>query len=595
MCGIAGYFSVAEVDRPQAALDAMLAPLRPRGPDGEGRWFHADEGLRVGLGHRRLAILDLTDAAAQPMHRQHLTLIYNGEIYNYLELRRELEGLGQRFASTGDAEVLLAAYQQWDEGSLDRLNGMFAFAIFDARTRTLFCARDRAGEKPFYYFCDERRLVLASEIKAVLAFGPPVPRAPRWDRVAAYLQEPYQTLQEQTFFEGVRELLPGHRLCVSASAGQAGAQSLALEVRRFWSFPEAGGQRLAPEELRELLDDSVRIRLRSDVPVGTCLSGGIDSPSIAAAVVAQTDTSATANFRYQGVHAFAPVAGADERPYVEVLAKRLNIAVEYVEITAAGCLAELDELAWRQEVPFASPSIYAQRCVFRRAGELGLKVMLDGQGADELFGGYDWAVPRALAALAAQRGWIAALRGIWSMSGRRFPFFRLLRETLGRMRRRGKDFPDELHAALAASLENYSLPALLRYADRNSMSFGVEARLPFLDPRLIAVSARLQPDDVVGQGQTKRLLRRAVADRLPAEIAARRDKSAFEVPDAQWVRNELREAVREAVHEPFWRELDFAGGQSLLRTALGETEGGAYNRQSWRVLCVARWRRAFFK
>ncbi|OHB69185.1 MAG: asparagine synthase (glutamine-hydrolyzing) [Planctomycetes bacterium RBG_13_63_9] len=594
MCGIAGFITT-DSDGPHAArtLSRMLEPLRMRGPDSEGQWTGQVARRTLGLGHRRLAILDLSPLANQPMFRGDLVLVYNGEIYNYLELRRELESGGQTFVTHSDTEVLLAAYRQWGEDCLARLNGMFAFALWDAGEAKLFCARDRAGEKPFYYYATADCFVFASEIKALLRFGAPVPCAPDVEQIEEYFVKSYQPLGPKTFFRGIRELLPAHRLTV-----QATEENLGPEVRPYWQYPTAAERQIpiSTARFREIFDDSVRLRLRSDVPIGTCLSGGVDSPSVAAAVAQLKQGETNGQFRYVGVHAYAPVPGADERPYVERVAGRLGFKVSLVEITGDGCLEELDELVYRQEVPFLGPSIYAQRCVFRRAAELGLKVMLDGQGADELFGGYDWVVPRAIAARWRESGWGEALRQARMFAGARFPMGSLLaRAILYRFRRSKGEVPDDLDQALRASFLSLSLPALLRYADRNSMSFGVEARLPFLDHRLIEATAGLATRDCAADGMTKVILRRAMRDRLPEEILQRKDKTAFAVPEAQWIRAELRQAVRDAVGDPFWKELAFPSRDKMLRRALAETEGAFYHRAAWKVLCLSRWYRTFFE
>ncbi len=593
MCGIAGLLA-AGIPGPdvEQKLVQMLQPMRMRGPDGQGTQVALHGRWTIGLGHRRLAILDLSEAAAQPMRRGKLSIVFNGEIYNYLELRRELETFGHRFVTRSDTEVLLAAYQQWGEACLERLNGMFALAIWDANEAKLFCARDRAGERPFYYYRDSGHFVFASEIQALLAVGPPVPRAANWRRVHEYLAKGFQPLGETTYFEGILELLPGHALRLSLEE-----DSPCPTITRYWAFPDraSGGPPLAAEELAALLDDAVRIRLRSDVPVGTCLSGGLDSPSVAACVVRAASRSESSAFRYQGIHAYAPVPEADERAYVHRLARQLGIAVDFVEVTGSGLHAELDDLIVRQEFPFLDPSIYAQRCVFRRATELGLKVMLDGQGADELLGGYDWAVPRVIAACATQRGWLAAARQLQKFSGPRFPLPRLLVQTLARCLPDGKrEFPNDVGKALVASFTHLGLPTLLRQGDRNALTFGVEVRLPFLDHRLIEATARLRLEDVACDGYTKVLLRRAMKDRLPEELLARTDKFAFAVPQARWMQHELKGAVQEAAADRFWRELDWPGTRRLLRQALAETRGAPYRRAAWKVLCLSRWQRLFF-
>jgi asparagine synthase (glutamine-hydrolysing) len=527
------------------------------------------------------------------MWRGPLRISYHGEIYNFLELRDELTILGHRFFTRSDTEVLLAAYAQWGPDCLSRLNGAFAFAIWDDQKGVLFCARDRLGEKPFYYHAGPQCFIFASEIKSLLCFGPPVPREPHLPWLVEYFTKGYQPWEEQTSFVGILELPPAHYVVATITP------SGGLQLGRccYWDYPtrEEQVESLSSARLGELLDDAVRLRLRSDVAVGTCLSGGIDSPAIAAAVVHAAATAPDLPFRYQAVHAFAPFPETDERPQVALLARCLGLEVNLVEVSGNGCREELDDLVYRQEMPVLGPSVYAQWCVFRRASELGLKVMLDGQGADELFGGYPWVVPRALAAIAQREGWWAAWREARATATSQHSCWRLLGQALLlHIRRRGGEFPDELAAALRAGMRRLSLPALLRYADRNSLAFGVEVRLPFLDPRLIEAAVGLAPRAYLAAGRTKAILREAVRDRLPPEILDRREKFAFAVPEARWLRQELASAVREAVADPCWKNLAFPGQKRLLQTALAEIGGARYNRAAWKVLCVYRWWRRFF-
>lgn len=591
MCGIAGFLRTMGRGAAESVLDAMLAPLASRGPDASGVWTQALGDRVLGLGHRRLAILDLSPEAGQPMARGDLVLVHNGEIYNYVELRRDLETRGHAFSTTGDTEVILAAYRQWGQACVERFNGMFAFALWDARERRLFCARDRMGEKPFFYRATPDGVVFGSEIKAVLAFGHDTPRRVNGERVHAFLRESWQARSDATFFEGVEELPPAHTLVVTVD----GARSSAPRITRYWDLPhhDPSSPPLGAEEVRARLDEAVRLRLRSDVPVGTSLSGGVDSPSVVASVLALAETDAS-SFRPIGVHAFAKAPGCDERPFVEALARALDVRVETVELTGEACAQELDDLLYRQEEPFLGPSIYAQRRVFRRASELGLKVMLDGQGADELFGGYDWAVPKALAAMWRTQGLTAARAAARSFRAPRFPRGRLWAQiAMSRFRGRTRGLPDDLHVALKAAVTDLSLPALLRYADRNSMSYGVETRLPFLDHRLVEAASRLRGEDCVRGGFTKAILREAMRDRVPATVLDRKDKTAFAVPELDWLRGPLRADVEAAARDPLWA--DITDGAAFCRQALAELEGAAYQRMAWKILCTSRWHARFFK
>jgi asparagine synthase (glutamine-hydrolysing) len=385
MCGISGVLSFDGSPVDEATLSAQTRALAHRGPDGEGCWVSPSRA--VGLGHRRLAIIDLSEAARQPMGlRGRFTITYNGEIYNYVEVRAELQGLGWTFATQSDTEVLLAAYAQFGEAALERLDGMFAFAIWDEREQTLFCARDRFGEKPFYYVHEVgRRFVFASEIKGLVAAGV----APRLDRRSLYQYLAFEVVQDparadETFYEGVRSLEPAHCLTVSFRHGLA-------RPRRYWSIPArqpaaAPGLAEAAERFLHLLDTSVKRRLRSDVPVGSSLSGGLDSSSVVclmhrarAGQQALAQNSFSARFREPRL---------DEGPYIEAVVEATGTTPHVVWPDGEGLAAGMTALVRHQEEPFAGASVYAQWEVMRLAQREGTKVLLDGQGADETLAGY---------------------------------------------------------------------------------------------------------------------------------------------------------------------------------------------------------------
>ncbi|MCA8941967.1 MAG: hypothetical protein KDB80_05345, partial [Planctomycetes bacterium] len=421
-----------------------------------------------------------------------------------------------------------------------------------------------------------------------LRYGKYVPREPDLERLELYLAESWQRRSDDTFFRGIRELPPAHWL-----RARLDGDRVRLDSERYWQLPPAEPGEITVEQVRELLDDSVRLRLRSDVPIGTSLSGGVDSPSVVASVRAVQHGKTGANFRYVGVHAYAEAPEADERSYVGEVAELLGLETALVELDGERCRAELDELVYRQDEPFLGPSIFAQRRVFERASDLGLKVMLDGQGADELFGGYDWVVPKVLAAEWTARGFGAMWRGARAFAGPRFPFWTLLRQVvMSRYRNRQDGLPDDLFDALRAALLDLSLPTLLRYADRNSMSFGVEARLPFLDHRLVEATTRLAAADIARDGFPKALLRDAMQDRLPERVLHRRDKTAFAVPETEWLRGPLAHDVLHATEDRIWHELP--NGRAHVARAKKELAGGPSCRHAFKVLCAARWHDRFF-
>ncbi|MBK7327625.1 MAG: asparagine synthase (glutamine-hydrolyzing) [Dehalococcoidia bacterium] len=402
MCGISGILRAGGEPVPPGLIDAMIATLRHRGPDGEGSYFAPG----IAFGHTRLAIIDLSAASDQPFidDEAGLALSFNGEIYNYIELRDELRSLGQQFRSTGDTEVLLRAYQQWGPGCLPRLNGMFAFALWDNRKRTLLLGRDRFGEKPLYIARSPKGLVFASEMKAILAVRPELREANR-KAMYRYLSRGDLDLDHESFFAGI-ESLPGSHYLLLDHEGRG-------EPRRYWE-PTAcevpGNRAHAIERFREILFDSIRIRLRSDVPVGSSLSGGIDSSSIVSTINAQK----TVQWLHQKTFSARFHSKAhDEGKFIKVVTHRVEAETHEVWVEPEQFIDAFERLQYHQEEPMASASPFAQWLVMQLARENDTTVLLDGQGADEILAGYDQAHGMFLA------HWLR--RGRLDKVGRSFP------------------------------------------------------------------------------------------------------------------------------------------------------------------------------
>jgi asparagine synthase (glutamine-hydrolysing) len=602
MCGIGGTASRTPPD--PAVLEAMAATMVKRGPDGQGTW--CDDA--VGLAFRRLAIIDLHDRSSQPMHLGHLHLVFNGEIYNYRELRAELLALGHRFATEGDGEVLLHAWAQWGEGALERFNGMFAFAVWDDRARRLVLAGDPFGEKPVYYArSPDGRLTFASQIAAILN-DPAVDAAEHRRAVAAYLAHGVMPPTSESFFAGIERLPAAHVL-----RWQDGA----VEVAPYWrpSHREVPADYpSAVAELRTLLMDSIRVRLRSDVPVGTSLSGGIDSSAIVmlAAQLAGDHRRHAFTARFSG---FA----RDEWRYASTVARAARVECHHsVEPSAADLLEDLDTLVRDHEEPVGSLSIYAQWCVNREAREQGIVVLLDGQGADELFGGYGDAPGLALRSVGAVPA-LGELRRSQVDTAARVTRSVVRDRLAGRPRREYRrhtaspyvapdlardaalgERPDpapwtrhgsRLRRALLTESFFWTLPPLLRYADRSSMAHSREVRLPFLDRRVAEFAFSLPATHLYRRGVTKAIVRDAVRDLVPAEVLERRDKVAFEPPQARW----LSEApVRDRVLEVLLD--DAARSRGLYDAAAIEADArtGTWRDTAaiWRALNAELWSRA---
>ncbi len=615
MCGIVGVVDGTGVTRHLEAVERASRALQHRGPDGEGLVVldsRADptagpshDGGDVALAHRRLSILDLSDAAAQPMQGPSGTtwLTYNGEIYNYLEVRRDLERAGVRFRTTGDTEVLLAAYEHWGESFLERLNGIFAFAVVDLRRRIVLIARDRLGVKPIYLLRNGPTFAFASEIKALLELGIVAPRLDRsttWDFLFAGSLD----AGSATFFEGVTQLTGGQRGVLSLDSGE-------WRVER-WYDPDLRvrpvDRRSAVHECRELLADAVRLQMRSDVEVGSCLSGGLDSTTVVSLAGAEGKGARG------GIQAFSSQFdddAANELEYARLAARHTGARLHVTSPTAEQLHAQLDDLVHSMDEPFGSTSIFAQRSVFELARREGVKVTLDGQGADEVFGGYAGYYPMFLAELQAAHPWQAR----WERH-RHDRFQRAPRGTPpappatpiawidAQLDAEGRAASTYLanttwmpcgDSVIANTLAQHTLrnnlPQLLHFVDRNSMRFGVEARVPLLDHRLVEFGLRLPPELRFRNGYGKWVIRRAMAPQLPRRIVWRRRKLGFATPERAWQSGILRPMILGALHDGTLDGLVDPPGATRLFDELERT--GRVDFAPFRWLSISLWRRRF--
>lgn len=615
MCGIAcliandGGYSRADVER-------MTDAVAHRGPDGRGlNGFRGDDALSetqcddflVALGHRRLSILDLSEAGAQPMSSNDGTLVvsYNGEIYNYLELRDELESLGAEFHSNCDTEVLLAAYRQWGTDCLKRFNGMWAFALLDRRRRTLFISRDRIGIKPLYHWRDGDRLAVASEIKQFQTL-PGFKATPNRDSCVTYLVSGYERAPE-TFFDGVAAFPPGHYAEINLDRPD-------VQPKRFW-FPDDisaadddGNESVA--EIRRRFSRAVELRLRSDVPVGGCLSGGLDSSSI---FVAMRDLAPDQPFT--AFSACFDVPAIDERPFMTSVTEKTGCRHVQVFPDQDELTKRFDALLACHDEPIGSVSMFAQYKVMEAARKDGVPVLLDGQGGDELFSGYwpaymlflnhlknigDWGgLSGHLLGAAMPGGNGDLLRNAFSLlseyrrrSQRQLPFT-LKREivdqtSLPDWHQRAKGLtPEEYRKAEILSVH---LPRLLKWEDRNSMAFSIESRVPFLDVDLVELLLSVPVAKNLRRGWNKRLFRQAMAGSLPDDICWRKDKMGFETPQSLWTRSGAFHDRLVKWSEDSDRPVDDyveIDADALRR----HTDAGRLTTEIFRVFCLDQWLR----
>jgi asparagine synthase (glutamine-hydrolysing) len=605
-----------------------------RGPDGEGwRTFDTERGP-LSLGHRRLAIIDLSDAGHQPMSYAdgRYWLVFNGEIYNYVELKRELEALGHIFASHSDSEVLIAAYSQWGEDALQRFMGMFAFVIWDAREQRLFAARDRFGIKPLYLASSPRGIAFGSEIKQLLNL-PGISRRMNLARTRDFLASGISEHTSQTMFSDVHQLRGGECVTLDLARWSPGQN---LPIRRWYGILKSGELKLSEQEagerFRELLTESVRMHLRSDVTVGSCLSGGLDSSSIVCLMdrlLREQDVDAPINT----ISACYNEKEVDERPFMEAVVSSTHSIPHYVYPTVHDAIAQAEKITWHQDEPYGSTSIFAQWSVFSAARQARVKVMLDGQGADEQLAGYHSGFYYYMAELVRRQRWVAFARTLRErqayhglsyaeqLRGLSVPF--LPRRLLGR----GKQMlgmPDWLASDAFRTIGNprdafsialseiglgpvqtigdlcvaltqgSNLTMLLHWEDRNSMAQGIEARVPFLDHRLVEFSIALGGSHKIHHGDTKRVLRRAMAGVLPPEVANRRDKLGFATPEQTWFRGPLRNAIEDGVEETLARFPSLLHAENTRRLARQMLAGDRpLDFTAWRIVNVGIWGRVF--
>jgi asparagine synthase (glutamine-hydrolysing) len=597
----------------------MAAELDHRGPNGVG--LYEEDG--VALGSRRLAVIDLSDAGLQPFASQdgRLQLLHNGEVYNYRELRVELQAKGHRFTSATDTEVILRAYEEWGERCAERFNGMWAFAIWDGRARRLFCSRDRFGVKPFYFRLEGCRLVFASELKAFRADTEtklePNPRA-----VFDYLEQGWVDHTDATFFRGIVKLPPAHSLVFDERG---------LRLQRYWRLEprEAPAGDPAPY-VREHFVDAVRLRLRSDVPVGTCLSGGIDSSAIACVVEhllrTEAENARPIGERQRTFTAFFEDHGFDERPYAKSVVTKTGAEAHWISFTDEDVVDALPAIVEAQDEPFGSTSIVAQWFVMREAKRAGLKVMLDGQGADEILAGYhgyfgpffadlllrgqlgklrhELVAYRALHGASVATAAAALARPFLPERVRRIVRARVtgggslvhseLRGVGPAADHEGAPYNDRLRRQLHLILTRRGLPELLRYEDRNSMAHSIEARVPFLDYRLVELLFSLDARQLIEHGRTKAVLRRALGDLLPPMVRDRVDKLGFVTPEGRWFRGVLGDFASDMFASRSFAERGFvdagAARRRLERHRHGDLSAGF---ELWRALNLELWARTF--
>nr|VFK39502.1 MAG: asparagine synthase (glutamine-hydrolysing) [Candidatus Kentron sp. SD]VFK44538.1 MAG: asparagine synthase (glutamine-hydrolysing) [Candidatus Kentron sp. SD] len=629
MCGFVGLVGKSSnVNEAPARIRAVLDSIHHRGPDGEGEYFLRKSG--VYLGHRRLAIID-PEHGQQPMTTEdgRLTVVFNGAIYNYLELRRELIGKGHPIHSYSDTEVLLYAYREWGEHCVDRFLGMFAFAIWDQANQCIFCARDRIGIKPFYYAFDGNTLVFASEIKAILASG-----LVRAEVEPSGLQD-YLTFQfcldDKTLFKGIQRLEPGH--CMTA---QSRGDKISLTSRQYWDvnyeIDEAHDEGWFIDHLATLIDDAVRIHLRSDVPLGAHLSGGLDSSTVVCLASALLKGERIKTF----TGAFPEGPRFDETGYAKTVAAFAGTDYRETYIQGAELSDVLPRLMYYMDEPTAGPGVIPQYYVSRLAAQ-HVKVVLGGQGGDELFIGYarylvaylEKCLSGAIFETAHNSSYAVTLDSIIP----NLPLLQIYKPMLQGFLRDGLfDAPDRRYFKLIdrgegiSRLFNHalfegdyspfeafgkifnkkglhsminrmtyfdlkgSLPALLHVEDRTSMAVSIESRVPLLDHRIVEFMATIPPNIKFAGGNMKHLFKESVRNTVPKQIFDRKDKMGFPTPLTHWTKGVARDFVQDTLLSDRARRRGLYNVSEVEKALNDEREFG---RVVWGLLCLELWHQIY--
>ncbi len=608
MCGIAG-FSWSD----ETLMKKMLETLKHRGPDDEG--IFSDD--QVTLGHRRLSIIDLTQKGHQPMIRDNgnLVIVHNGEIYNYKELRKKLEDKGYVFKSSTDTEVILYSYKEWGYDCVKKFNGMWAFVIYDKRKNILFLSRDRFGIKPLYYFIkDNRDMIFASEIKAILHYKK------KWKpndlAIFDYLMYNLTDHEDFTFFKDIYKLPKAHY-------GVYSLDKKDLKIKRYWSLNIQRLEDYSEEELKKNLEKlfvkSVKLRLRSDVPVGSCLSGGVDSSSIVSVMSKIIDDPSKIN-TFSAVY---PRFEKNEEKYVDLLTKFLNIKNSKISPDQKTLLKDINEFIYHIEEPPRSTSQYSQYSVMKLAAQHNYKVLLDGQGSDEIFAGYPYFWGYYVYELFKKGKWLTALKIIkncrkkipnkgWLNSFyflllpkklkirvlmKRYPF--LNKEFVNSYFEKSKVLEKVLNIktlkdAIAVHI-NYKLEELLKWEDRNSMAFSIETRVPFLDYKFVEFAMGIPSEYILNDCYSKYILRKSMERYVPREVIYRKDKVGFETPEKEWLKSkEVGEFVEDLLKSETFKSRKYWNAKMIRNLWEEHKKGIKDNSLSlWKIIFLELWLRRF--
>ncbi|MEY4572265.1 MAG: asparagine synthase [Bacteroidota bacterium] len=603
MCGIHGIIDQKKnIDDSASLMNQMLESTKHRGPD----FSNFVQNQSCTLGHNRLSIIDLNPEANQPMNFGKYWIVFNGEIYNYKELRADLNQQGVQFTTSSDTEVILKSFDYFGNDCVKRFIGMWSFAIYNTETEELFCSRDRFGIKPFYYIHTNQSLYFSSEIKS-LKITPYFSSELNLNQVARGLQLGWIGFENQTYFNCIQSLEPGHNLIFSNGE---------LKVKRYWDYPENHidtTNKNIVDEFRTLFQDSLNLHVRSDVPVGATLSGGLDSSSIVSTMLKNKLSNQLETFSI-----YYEEAGFDERPFIETIEKKYpgQFHLNLYSPNQKEIAEDFHAISNTMDFPLSGSSPISQYYVMKLVKSRGIKVVLSGQGADDYMGGYLHSFYRLHADYLRKFQFIKFLdsfhgyKGIQSASNSKMLDV-FLKSSLSLVFNENKLYETEFHRFMPflmketvswnslnskyhskfldfhyALMHYSSLPTLLHYEDRNSMAHSIESRVPFLDHRLVELMFQLPAEFKIKNGWTKYILRESMNDILPSEIQWRRDKKGFVTPgEISWLRGSLSHLL-----EIDYQLLDFLDKQKTKNLIEDFKKGNnKYSKLVWRVACLNYW------
>lgn len=602
MCGISGIINKNKKVVEKSEIKNINDLISHRGPDDEG--FYMEKNFA--FGHRRLSILDLTSDGHQPMHYLHrYTITYNGEIYNYLEIKEELLKDGYIFSSHTDTEVILASYDKWGEKCVEKFNGMWAFAIYDNEKEIIFCSRDRFGIKPFYYTEIGDKFIFGSELKQLLEFYDE--NKCNKEILIDFIVTGIQEHTNEVFFKDIYKLEQSHNLIYDL-------KNNGYQIKKYYSINFEYNPTSLDESIKAYekeLERAIDYRLRSDVKVGTCLSGGLDSSSVAA--IAGKKYQEKSGKKFIAIHAKSIEKETDESDFAKIVAEASTLDLKIVEPTIKDFKENIEEVIYTQEEPFGSPSIYMQYFVMQKARDIGCTVMLDGQGGDETLLGYEKYYPSAYVDVYKKSGLFKTLKEIRNSNknnakmtlswiakytigslfsnlrkkeyNRRTSFMKSYINNFNFLDELAKNYLD-INKLQEYEIKYTNLPVLLRYEDKNSMRHSIETRLPFIDYKTLENALNINIKHKIKDGWTKFILRKLIDKYLPTEVVWRKNKLGFNAPENIWLK-EMDDKMKDEIKES--KVLNKILDINKLLTQFSKVD----NRLKWRLYNVAVWERVY--